>query len=261
MQKYNNYILKLALRGKGYNNYSSNLQKSGELKIINKLSFLGIDVIFDVGANTGMYSLGFLNVTDAKIFAFEPMKKSFDMLIENTKIHGDRIHAFNYALGESDRETLIYFNSESDQLASLSQDVQAIPYIKKNNLNSIKVKVRTLDDVFNELKNSREINSIDIIKIDTEGFEYEVLQGASSLLLTHPPKAIILEFNWHQLTRSQTLYSFSKLLTNYLVFQVLPYGSGICEVQVIKAENNIYAYSNFVFLRKDCVQEFTNSIK
>jgi len=131
MQKYNNYILKLALRGKGYNNYSSNLQKSGELKIINKLSFLGIDVIFDVGANTGMYSLGFLNVTDAKIFAFEPMKKSFDMLIENTKIHGDRIQAFNYALGESDRETLIYFNSESDQLASLSQDVQAIPYIKK----------------------------------------------------------------------------------------------------------------------------------
>ncbi len=259
MQKYNNYILKLALRGKGYNNYSSNLQKSGELKIIKKLESLGLDVIFDVGANSGMYTLAFLDTTNAKVFAFEPMKKSFDLLVENTKKYDDRILAFNYALGDSERESLIYFNSESDQLASLSKEVHAIPYVGKNNSNSVEVKVRTLDKVFDELRKLHLLNSIDVIKIDTEGFEYEVLQGANLLLITHPPKAIILEFNWHQLTRSQSLLNFSKLLNDYAVFQILPYGSGIFNVEVIKAENNIYLYSNFVFVRKDCVQDFTNS--
>lgn len=259
MQKYNNYILKLALRGKGYNNYSSNLQKSGELKIIKKLGSLGLDIIFDVGANSGMYTLAFLDITNAKVFAFEPMKKSFDLLVENTKKYDDRILAFNYALGDSERESLIYFNSESDQLASLSKEVHAIPYVGKNNSNSVEVKVRTLDKVFDELRKLHLLNSIDVIKIDTEGFEYEVLQGANLLLITHPPKAIILEFNWHQLTRSQSLLNFSKLLNDYAVFQILPYGSGIFNVEVIKAENNIYLYSNFVFVRKDCVQDFTNS--
>jgi FkbM family methyltransferase len=259
MQKYNNYILKMALRGKGYNNHFSKLEKSGELKSIKKLNSLGLNVIFDVGANTGQYSRAFLENTNAKVYAFEPMKKSFESLVENTRKYNNRITAYNYALGDAESEALIYFNSEDDQLASISKEILSIPYIAKNNIRTTKIRIRTIDDIFSELSKRGEITAIDVIKIDTEGFEFEVLQGSQLVLKINPPKAVILEYNWHQLTRSQSILNFSKLLADYVVFQILPYGDGVYEVDVMKPENNIFFYSNFVFVRHDCVRNFLNS--
>lgn len=247
----------MALRGKGYNNHFSNLQKSGELKSIKKLSNLDIKVVFDIGANTGQYSQAFLENSNAKIFAFEPMKKSYEKLINNTLKYGNRITGFNYALGEKENEALIYFNTDEDQLASLSKDVQSIPYLAKNNVKSTKIQVRTIDNVFMELTRQGVITSVDVIKIDTEGFEFEVLQGARSVIKNNPPKAVIIEFNWHQLTRSQTILNFSKILVDYVAFQILPYGDGIFRVDPMKPENNIFFYSNFIFLRNDCAELFS----
>ena len=51
-----NKILTLALKAKGFNNYSSNLEESGELALIQRVINLGIDEMFDVGANIGQYS-------------------------------------------------------------------------------------------------------------------------------------------------------------------------------------------------------------
>ena len=54
--RFNNKILTLALKAKGFNNYSSNLEESGELALIQRVINLGIDEMFDVGANIGQYS-------------------------------------------------------------------------------------------------------------------------------------------------------------------------------------------------------------
>ena len=215
MQKYNNWILILAFRGRGYNNSSANLSKSGELKAILRLSNLDPKIVFDVGANIGTYSKLFLEKTLADVYAFEPLPESYKSLLQLKKNYAERFFAFNYALGNVATSMPLLYNMGIDGLASLSLEINDIPYVGKNNVNSVKVDVRTLDDVFLEIRNFNQLEGIDILKIDVEGFEMEVISGAKSMLEKCPPKAIILEFNWHQLIKSQSIYNFQKKFLHY----------------------------------------------
>ena len=256
MQKYNNWILILALKGRGYNNSSVNLSKSGELKAILRLSNLQPKVIFDIGANVGSYSKIFLDKTSAEVYAFEPLPESYKSLLLLNNYYGERFHAFNYALGDAKATMPLLYNKGTDGLASLSTEINVIPYVGKNNINSINVNVRTLDEVFLEFITLHQFECIDILKIDVEGFEMEVINGAKLMLEKFPPKAIILEFNWHQLVRSQSIYNFQKQFLLYKAYQVLPFGEGLIEINPLSPESNIYYYSNFIFVREDCVTDF-----
>jgi FkbM family methyltransferase len=250
-QYINQILFNLASKGKGYNNYSPLLSKSGEMKLIRRLANLNPSNFFDVGANIGQYSTAFAEISKSNVFAFEPMVGSFKVLKKNCEIFGERISCFNLALGDRNYRTTISFNGDFDQLASISNEIKEIPYVGLNNVNSAEVTVRTLDSIFEDLYSSGQINCIDILKIDTEGFEYEVLVGASELLKSHPPMAVIIEFNWHQLMKGNSLFSFHQLLKGYSVFQVLPYGSGLRSVDPKIPSNNLFYYSNFLFLRED----------
>ena len=90
-----------------------------------------------------------------------------------------------------------------------------------------------------------------LLKIDTEGYEYEVLLGARQTIENRKPKFIQIEYNWHQLFKGQSLYKLASLLPNYVTYQLLPHGSGLSKVDARRPEANIYHYSNFVFIRKD----------
>ena len=72
-----------------------------------------------------------------------------------------------------------------------------------------------------------------------------------SELINKKPKFIQIEFNWHQLFREQTIYKFSKILSNYEVFKILPFGNSLIKVDPKRPESNIFHLSNFVFIRKD----------
>ena len=97
---------------------------------------------------------------------------------------------------------------------------------------------------------------IDLIKIDTEGFELEVIKGAKETIKKKLPKYIQIEFNWHQLFKGQTLYNFSEHLEKYDLFQILPYGNDLVKVDPNRPETNIYHLSNFVYIRKDISKSF-----
>lgn len=104
---FNNKILTLALKAKGFDNYSSNLEKSGELALIQRVANLGIDEVFDVGANIGQYSDIFLKYSRARVFAFEPMEESFKRLL-SIQLQNKRMVPFNFALGAYEYETDIF---------------------------------------------------------------------------------------------------------------------------------------------------------
>ena len=80
--------------------------------------------------------------------------------------------------------------------------------------------------------------------------------GAKSIIEKFPPKAIIMEFNCHQLVKSKSIYNFQKKFLHYKIYQLLPLGERIIEINPIFPESNIYYYSNFIFVRKDCVASF-----
>lgn len=252
---FNNDILNMALKAKGFDNYSPNLEKSGELVCIEKILNLGIDEVFDVGANIGQYSSIFLKSSNARVFAFEPMEESYRRLL-SIKDQNSRLIPYNIALGAYEYETDIFFGSETDQLATISPEVLQIDYVGQNNAKSRRIHVKTLDQMFIEIQNLYKVTKLDCIKIDTEGFELEVLKGASRVLTEIKPKAIILEWNWHQLYRGGTLLQIQKLLPDYQAFRVLPGKKGLRPVDTTRPEENICQYANYVFVRSDLVQNF-----
>lgn len=255
LSDFNNKILTLALQAKGFENYSSNLKKSGEEALIKRVANLGIDEVFDVGANIGQYSDLLLKYSNARVFAFEPMEEAFKLLL-SSQLKNKRLVPFNFALGSYEYETDIFFGSETDQLATISPEVLQIAYVGRNNSKSRRIKVRTLDQVFFEIQHQNQVTKLDLIKIDTEGFELDVLKGASNVLTYVKPKAIILEWNWHQLFRGGTLLQVQELLPEYQAFRVLPYNKGLYVVKTSRPEENICLYSNYVFVRSDLVRKF-----
>ena len=110
----------------------------------------------------------------------------------------------------------------------------------------------SLDTLDNFIKRNRKIinSKIDLIKIDTEGFELEVLRGAEKTIKQLKPKYIQLEYNWHHLFKNTNLYYFSRVLKDYNTFKILPFSKKLFKINTEKPEHNYFNYSNIVFIRK-----------
>ncbi len=250
MQFYNDIILSLSLNAKGYKNYGD-FNKTGEkafIKLINK----EIKFSIDVGANIGNYTKLLLLETDSTIFSFEPLPKAFGKLKTIKEKFSDRLKIFNIALGDKNTNLEINYGDETSEKASFLKNLEGLSFVGDYNKHSMLIEVKKLDDYEEILP----VKNIDLIKIDTEGYEYEVLVGAQKILSKYKPKFIQIEFNWHQMIKKQTLYSFSKLIPFSDVFQILPNGNKLIEVDPMRPESNIYHLSNFVFIRKDISKRF-----
>lgn len=123
-----------------------------------------------------------LKFPKSKIISFEPVKENFVILKKNTK-KKKNITCFNFAIGERTYKTLIFINKNS-QTHSLVRKKKGEYENKKY------IKVKSLDFLYS----SKIIkSSIDILKIDTEGFELPVLKGAKNLLESGKVKSILAE--------------------------------------------------------------------
>ena len=93
------------------------------------------------------------------------------------------------------------------------------------------------------------IDNIDFIKIDTEGYEYEVITGANKTIKSLKPRFIQIEMNWHQLFKGHSLYEISQLLPKYELYQILPFGKVLYKIDSRQPLRNFYQLSNFLFVR------------
>jgi FkbM family methyltransferase len=247
MQFFNNLVLNLALHGRGYNNCCDS-KTSGEEIFFQILSRYNPKLCIDIGANKGDYSEKILSMTNSDVIAFEPLPKAYSTLVKLSEKFPNRLTTINEGVGSERAELDLHFGDDNSELASFSKEVKKIDFIASLNVNSIKTKVDTLDNFF--IYSQFRDREIDLLKIDTEGFEYEVLFGAINTIKKCKPKFIQIEFNWHQLFRLHSLYSLAEFLPNYAAYQMLPYGKGLVLRDLKSPESNIYRYSNFVFIRE-----------
>lgn len=120
-------------------------------------------IFFDIGANIGSYTLIASEQNKAKVFAFEPHPLTFQLLQKNLEINKyNNALAYNYALGSVNGMISFTDNSKS----SINHIVNDNSDIK----NTIKVNCIRVDSFCNEYNVQP-----NIIKIDVEGFEYDVL--------------------------------------------------------------------------------------
>ena len=165
----NDALLKATLRARGYQDWSGR----GEAWLIEKvLPSLDIQVVIDVGANVGDYAHGVLEHTDAQVYCFEPQPHVVTMLHSRLQPFGSRAVVITLGVGAQSGSLDLFYNPDSPELASFSKEVNAISYV--DNQASIKVQVVSLDEFAAQSRLTR----VDFIKIDTEGYELEVLKGA-----------------------------------------------------------------------------------
>jgi FkbM family methyltransferase len=245
MQFFNDFIFSLSLDAKGYKNYGS-FKKTGEKSFI-ELIKKEIGLSLDIGANIGEYTKLLLLNTNSKVVSFEPLPEAFKELQKIESKFKDRLDIYNIAIGVEDSRLDLFYANEKSEKASLVPNLEKLSFVGSLNKNKMLVDVKQLDYFEDYFKDKQ----IDFIKIDTEGFEYEVLKGAEKILKLHKPKFIQIEFNWHQLIRNHTMYDLFKLVNSYDVFRILPHGKKLIHVDPSRPENNIYHLSNYVFIRDD----------
>ena len=140
-----------------------------------------IDIVLDIGANTGQFAQQLRNDIDFKnkIISFEPLSSVFKVLKQNAK--GDsEWEVFNYALGDTEEKKEIniagnlFSSSFLDMLPTVLRSAPEAKYIGKE-----LVDIKTLDSIFRDLCDTAKNV---YMKIDTQGFERKVLKGAEKSL-------------------------------------------------------------------------------
>ena len=151
---------------------------------------MDIGVVFDVGANIGLSTLNYTQRwPGCRVFAFEPNPTIVRELAANVGQNG-AVRVEQLALGSSVGSAIMHTYKEGSDLSSLGG---SSPYANHFGLQGspITVDVTTLD----AFCTSREIAEITFLKIDTEGFDYDVLKGAERMLSEKRVGLVYCEFN------------------------------------------------------------------
>jgi len=137
------------------------------------------DLFVDIGANVGAYTILASAEINAKTIAVEPVPSTFENLMQNVFVNKmqEKVTARNIGLGAKNGK--LKFTRSLDTVNHVATE---------NETDTVEVDVSTLDSVLAGASPA-------LLKIDVEGFETEVLNGADKTLANETLKAIIIELN------------------------------------------------------------------
>lgn len=142
-----------------------------------------IDTVIDVGAHTGQYAKNLRSMDyNGYIYSFEPTPSSYNKLKE-LAYDDDLWVLFNVALGSEYEERKLNIASKSDMSSFQAPTAEAKHLLgdRIQSQSSIYVDVKRLDDIFENKINLDDKSNIHL-KLDVEGFERNVLKGATCTL-------------------------------------------------------------------------------
>ena len=134
------------------------------------------EVILDIGGNVGITSIYLASIfPNAIIYTFEPLLENYKILQKNTEQYGN-IKVFNIGLGSKNGSFKVFLSDDSENFGGVSFYSEG----EGNKTESYtECKVRNINDVIQELN----ISAIDLMKIDTEGSEYDILSCLNDEIL------------------------------------------------------------------------------
>jgi FkbM family methyltransferase len=166
------------------------------------------DLMGDIGANVGVYTVLAAKNTGANVISLEPVPSTFQHLKNNIDLNKISELATIINCGASSENGELEFTKELDAVNHV-----AVSVVEKNYDHTVTIKVQSLDTIFKDKVPL-------LLKIDVEGFEHEVIKGAANLLNSDNLKAIIIELNG-----SGMRYGFSdeKIHGELISFGFVPY--------------------------------------
>lgn len=171
---------KRALRRIGWDLRRWDIDTSSEARAVQRLRSHGVNLVFDVGANAGQFARSLRNAGYAgRIVSFEPLSHAWEYLQTVSRLYKWEVAA-RMAIGSEDGEVSIHVaaNSASSSILNmLPSHLSAAP--ESTYVGTEQVAVRRLDTVGGQYVQS---DSVLFIKVDTQGFESEVIAGATDMI-------------------------------------------------------------------------------
>lgn len=236
-------VIKTLLRKLGYEIIASDFSNDRDA-FLEQQRLIGVNsdlVIFDVGAHHGQTALTYNKLfKKADIYSFEPYPNSFDVLIEKTK-HVSLIKHFNFALGNKNGHIEFHVNNSTATNSILETSTQGHDIWGTGKLETqqtTKVQISTLD----EFVKAKGIAKIDILKLDTQGSEHLIIEGARSTIEKGMIELVYTEIITmptyeNQKSLDEVLYLFKTLnfrLHHFYNFSLTPNGQSTSAVRALR---------------------------
>lgn len=155
------------------------------------------DWFIDVGANVGFFTViaARLAGPGGGVIAFEPEEGNVRRLDENVRLnHLSNVILIPAAAGDHEGEAELFINSDNDGgHAFWDPGLHSFNRVSRERVIRQKTRMTTIDTIVRTVDPPR--GSIKALKIDTEGFEHQVLEGAMQTLTAHSIPFIFVEMN------------------------------------------------------------------
>ena len=144
--------------------------------------------VVDIGANVGFYSTVFLKLAGEKgsVHSFEPDKGNFKRLASNTKKYKNA-HVNNVAVSDRSGKVKLY---------KFDLNVEFKVFDTGESTTYTEIDCVSLDDYF------KEVETVDLLKTDTEGYDYYVISGMKELIKRSKHFVLITEFWPYMINKS-----------------------------------------------------------
>ncbi len=178
--------------------------EAGALTTISHWVNGSLRLVLDIGANIGNHTVFFAKVLGASVISVEPSPRAASLLQANIKLNGidDRVKIIECAVGNKSGQITLVEPSPTNIGAS---------YVAENCSNCENhtiVRIQPIDEIVDELDKDKSFN-ISLVKIDVEGFEQQVLKGATRIIQKHRP-IIVIETH-----KSETFLQIRAMLSKY----------------------------------------------
>jgi FkbM family methyltransferase len=197
------------------------------------------NVALDIGANIGLQTIRMSQCCgdSGKVLAFEPLTYLQEKHAKNTSLNKcENVTLFPFALSDTATDTEISINEKNWNQGTFS--------LKQTNAGSTKQKL--IVKVADDLPEIAGLNTLHLIKIDVEGFEFHVLRGLSSTLQKHKPR-IIFEYDsnhWRETNQDITACYKFLLELGYTLYQITQVGCELINNAISITDGNLLCLPN-----------------
>ncbi|MBI2793661.1 MAG: FkbM family methyltransferase [Ignavibacteria bacterium] len=209
------------------------------------------DVCFDIGAQIGYLSLAMAVSGNKNVFvySFEPEPKNLERFSENIRLNSlTNVNLISKAVSNNVDQLKLYMSR--DHNAGTHSIIKDDPNVTEE---FVVVDATTIDNIIHE----QEIDRLDLVKIDVEGAELEVVEGATVTLKIFKPTLIIELSESIQQTRNYSTVTFKSKMSEfgYLPFTLTDAG----KLRPV-ANSFVHQMDNVVFVHSDNMDRVSSLI-
>ncbi len=193
-------------------------------------------VILDVGANEGQSIARFKKTFPSSVIhSFEPGRAAFQRLSEQAQAYTG-VHLWNCAVGAAPGEQVLFENTNTDMNSFLPLSSAGWGQVKGESL----VKMTTIDDFLK----TNGIQRVDILKSDTQGYDYEVLKGAEETIRANKIGLIYFEFIFSDMY--ETLPPFDRVFRH-----LIDRNFALVSMYDFHHQNELASFADILFVNRD----------